>query len=363
MVQLKCPECGKKFSTPTAKCPHCGSQINKDGKVMVISLVKNLFDFPDFYRNPTIEIRQKGFKHVAEVNYKEKFELAIDKECELIFKCNYVNLPFATCEVKPGDVVYLTYDKGLNCLRTIKVHNKEYNIPVVDKTNKHKVNIKRIFAILGVCALFVGLMFLDSYLKDVIRSKKAQTQYEWIYGDWECETPYGTIQMTICKDGRIYNSVDEAWHSYSLDGSKLVEQCDGYISTYPIDPVRKQIGSGEPGYWFHKVYSSSSKSSTMNNNNKSMREISSHPWKRILEGDPYGACVLEVLSFSADGHGNCREIRYAGGNAVKASNFDFSYYIEEDKVYCEGSWEYNFRNGKLYDKQNHQYKSGSDLFY
>ena len=135
MVQLKCPECGKKFSTPTTKCPHCGSQMNKEGKVIVIGLVKNLFDFPNLYRNPSIEIRQKGFKHVADVKYNEKFELAIDKECELIFKCNYVNLPFATCEVKPGDVVYLTYDKGMNCLRTIKVHNKEYKFPVVDKTN------------------------------------------------------------------------------------------------------------------------------------------------------------------------------------------------------------------------------------
>jgi len=185
MVQLKCPECGKKFSTPTAKCPHCGSQINKDGKVMVISLVKNLFDFPDFYRNPTIEIRQKGFKHVAEVNYKEKFELAIDKECELIFKCNYVNLPFATCEVKPGDVVYLTYDKGLNCLQTIKVHNKEYNFPVVDKTNTHTVNIKLLLAILGVFILLAvyttTLQMLESYLLEKHRQAKMQvtpTLYE-----------------------------------------------------------------------------------------------------------------------------------------------------------------------------------------
>ena len=178
MVQLKCPECGKKFSTPTAKCPHCGSQINKEGKVIVISLVKNLFDFPNLYRNPSIEIRQKGFKHVADVKYNEKFELAIDKECELIFKCNYVNLPFATCEVKPGDVVYLTYDKGLNCLRTIKIHNKEYNIPVVDKTNKHKVNIKLLLAIIGVFILLAlyttALQMLESYLLEKYRQAKMQ---------------------------------------------------------------------------------------------------------------------------------------------------------------------------------------------
>lgn len=172
MVQLKCPECGKKFSTPTAKCPHCGSQINKDGKVMVISLVKNLFDFPDFYRNPTIEIRQKGFKHVGEVNYNEKFELAIDKECELIFKCNFVSLPFSTCVVKPGDVVYLVYDKGLNCINPIVIHKDDHFVS--DTTNKNKINIKPLLAILGICALVVVLFFLDSYLKDVIRSKAKQ---------------------------------------------------------------------------------------------------------------------------------------------------------------------------------------------
>lgn len=184
MVQLKCPECGKKFSTPTTKCPHCGSQINKEGKVIVIGLVKNLFDFPNLYRNPSIEIRQKGFKHVADVKYNEKFELAIDKECELIFKCNYVNLPFATCEVKPGDVVYLTYDKGMNCLRTIKVHNKEYKFPVVDKTNKHKVNIKLLLAIFGVfilLAVYTTLQMLESYLLEKHRQAKMQetpTLYE-----------------------------------------------------------------------------------------------------------------------------------------------------------------------------------------
>ncbi|MDD6747451.1 MAG: hypothetical protein PUD97_04470 [Paludibacteraceae bacterium] len=180
MVQLKCPECGKKFSTPTTKCPHCGSQINKEGKVIVISLVKNLFDFPNLYRNPSIEIRQKGFKHVADVKYNEKFELAIDKECELIFKCNFVSLPFSTCEVKPGDVVYLTYDKGLNCLRTIK-----YKFPVVDKTNKHKVNIKLLLAILGVFILLAvyttTLQMLESYLLEKHRQAKMQetpTLYE-----------------------------------------------------------------------------------------------------------------------------------------------------------------------------------------
>lgn len=112
-------------------------------------------------------------------------------------------------------------------------------------------------------------------------------------------------------------------------------------------------------------YQSSSSSKTISSSDKeSMRKISNHPWKCILEGDPHGACLLEVLSFSENGRGHCRTIRYAGGNVVKSSGFDFSYYIDGDKVYCEGSWEYTFKGGKLYDRnRNKQYKSGSDLFY
>lgn len=112
-------------------------------------------------------------------------------------------------------------------------------------------------------------------------------------------------------------------------------------------------------------YLSSSSSKNMSDSDKErMRRISSHPWKCILEGDPYGTCLLEVLSFSENGRGYCRIITYAGGNAVKSSGFDFSYYIDGDKVYCEGSWEYTFRGGKLYDRhRNKRYKRGSDLFY
>lgn len=104
-------------------------------------------------------------------------------------------------------------------------------------------------------------------------------------------------------------------------------------------------------------------SSNRSDDNQAMYEISKHPWKRIISGDPYGSCVLEVLSFSEKGSGYCQEIYYAGGNKMKSSGFQFSYYINGDNVYCNGSWEYVFKKGKLYDKQKNKYKSGSDLLY
>lgn len=357
MVQLRCSYCGKKFSTPATKCPHCGTEINKEKKVTIVSLIKNAHR----YDNPTIVIKNEWYQHLGVVNYKEKIELDIERESILRFSTQYLESRSALCTVKPGDVVYLSRNWTIDGLNPIVIH-KDNKLPVFDTTNKNKVNFVKLIVLVLFLALVCGVIYYESkhpHHNQTTKETKANTM-EWIYGDWESETPYGTIRVTICKDGRIYNSVDETWHSYSLDGSKLVEQCKGYISTYPIDQVGKRIGSGEPGYWFKKVRSSSSKSS---NNDKSIREISNHPWKRIMDGDPYGSCLLEVLSFSEDGRGYCQEIRYAGGNKINASGFSFSYYIEGEKVYCEGTWEYNFRNGNLYDRQNHMYKSGSDLLY
>ena len=75
----------------------------------------------------------------------------------------------------------------------------------------------------------------------------------WIYGTWTCKTPYGTIKIILNDNGMMYNSVDEAWHSYSIESTRIWEQLDGYGSSYPLDRANKRIGTGEPGYWFSKI--------------------------------------------------------------------------------------------------------------
>lgn len=77
--------------------------------------------------------------------------------------------------------------------------------------------------------------------------------FAWIYGTWHCDTPYGKMKVVLQKDGRMYDSVNEKWYNYKIEGGRIIEQCDGYISTYNIDEVNKRFDAGEPGVWYYKV--------------------------------------------------------------------------------------------------------------
>ena len=79
------------------------------------------------------------------------------------------------------------------------------------------------------------------------------TSDSWIYGTWTCNTPYGTIKIIISENGQMYNSVEETWHAYSIESTRIWEQLDGYGSSYPLDRANKRIGTGEDGYWFSKI--------------------------------------------------------------------------------------------------------------
>ncbi len=75
---------------------------------------------------------------------------------------------------------------------------------------------------------------------------------EWLYGTWKCKTPYGTIKVILQEDGRMYDSINEGWFSYTIEGNRIIEKCNGYISTYNIDRANERFDCGEPGVWFYK---------------------------------------------------------------------------------------------------------------
>ncbi len=77
--------------------------------------------------------------------------------------------------------------------------------------------------------------------------------FAWIYGTWHCDTPYGKMKVVLQKDGRMYDSINEKWYNYKIEGGRIIEQCEGYISTYNIDEVNKRFDAGEPGVWYYKV--------------------------------------------------------------------------------------------------------------
>ena len=87
----------------------------------------------------------------------------------------------------------------------------------------------------------------------MIEDPKKNDENEWIYGEWHCQTPLGKIVVIIREGGRMYDDLEKKWVSYTIEGNRLIEQLNGYISSYTIDRVNKRFDAGEAGYWFEKV--------------------------------------------------------------------------------------------------------------
>ena len=52
----------------------------------------------------------------------------------------------------------------------------------------------------------------------------------------------------------IYDGLEEKWFNYSIEGDEIIEQFNGYTSTYNIDRANKRFDAGkDSGYWFYKV--------------------------------------------------------------------------------------------------------------
>jgi hypothetical protein len=76
---------------------------------------------------------------------------------------------------------------------------------------------------------------------------------EWIYGEWECYTPYGTMTIVVHSDGTMWDSIEERAVPIDIEEDRIWADFGQYGSSYPLDRSNKRIGSGTPGSWFHKV--------------------------------------------------------------------------------------------------------------
>ena len=98
------------------------------------------------------------------------------------------------------------------------------------------------------------LTYYDNAISPASSQTTRKDENEWIYGTWECKTQYGTMRLIINDDGRMYDSVEERWCSYSIEGDEIVEHIlDGLVSTYHIDRVNKRFDCGNNKDWFRKV--------------------------------------------------------------------------------------------------------------
>lgn len=286
---------------------------NQKGTVTIVGYSERFF----MNAAPPVHI-MKDLLEIGKVEKNGKIEIAIEEESRIVFKCNQCSCRFSPIVVKPGDWVVLIYDQAMDCI-----------VPVVTDS-EHYGQAKMIYR--------------ETQKQMIMQMKTREAQRQKMIR--EAQRP---AEIRALKRAGIYSLVVIALGIVAAIG----------VDIYNNIARKKRDARGTDFIYMEKNMSVDEQSA----NTESMYEISRHPWKRVIEGDPYGACLLEVLSFSENGNGNCREIRYAGGNVVSASNFSFPYYIDGEKVYCSGTWEYTFKGGKLYDKQNHPYKSGSDLIY
>lgn len=90
--------------------------------------------------------------------------------------------------------------------------------------------------------------------------------------------------------------------------------------------------------------------------------LCAHPWKQI-HGDPYGTCLVEYIKFSKNGSLYIAVKRYAGGNLVHESSGEWlDYRIDGNRVYIEGTFEFDFDGTNLISKRGVRYKMGDSLF-
>ena len=76
---------------------------------------------------------------------------------------------------------------------------------------------------------------------------------KWLYGEWECHTPYGTITIVIHSDGTMWDSTEGRSVPIDVEENRIWADFGQYGSSYPLDRTNQRIGTGEPGYWFYKT--------------------------------------------------------------------------------------------------------------
>ena len=92
----------------------------------------------------------------------------------------------------------------------------------------------------------------SSYVAEEVRTESIDRN-KWLYGEWECRTPYGTITINIHSDGTMWESTEGKSVPIDIEENRIWADFGQYGSSYPLDRANQRIGTGEPGYWFYKT--------------------------------------------------------------------------------------------------------------
>ena len=98
----------------------------------------------------------------------------------------------------------------------------------------------------------VLVLLLQAFYPDNFRTESTDRN-NWLYGEWECRTPYGTMSIEIYSNGKMWTSTEGKTVPIDIEEDRIWANFGQYGSSYPLDRTNERIGTGEPGYWFHKV--------------------------------------------------------------------------------------------------------------
>lgn len=197
---------------------------------------------------------------------------------ERISACDDCEYKYTSFLREDGYTASIIYDDSCNHIMTIEIASDEcgihkiYSSYKILKTDNYGNWTKRIVVAITEFLPHEDSDCIMSYIDDDIffsLEERVITYYNgndssqntapiittdntWIYGTWKCRTPYGTIKVILQEDGRMYDSVNEGWYKYTIEGNRIIEQCNGYISTYNIDRANERFDCGEPDVWFYK---------------------------------------------------------------------------------------------------------------
>lgn len=125
---IKCPNCGKELSEDSIFCNSCGNRIlDSENTKKTITI----FGYKEpFAINPSVKIYQNG-KYIGSVNRNERFNLLLERDSLLEFKCSIrstsINIPINN----PQDI-QLSFDRISGKLLAIIPNNP--NISTFEKS-------------------------------------------------------------------------------------------------------------------------------------------------------------------------------------------------------------------------------------
>ena len=180
------------------------------------------------------------------------------------------------------------------------------------------------FAILASCLSGVIYLAIGKY----------STKKKVIYGSL-----IGIVMYTAIGEIRWY-------HNHNANSSSIREEQETELHNYVNNGSKNNIDANKS-----------------KENKARIKSLSAHSWK-LMHGDVYRTCLVEVVRFNENGNGTLAANQYAGGNLINQSSpYSFSYRIDGDKVYIEGDYTYKFDGYTLVDMQGNEWQKGSSLFY